>query len=335
MKYALDYLLGSKYPKVILGSHPKGWGAGFFSFIPETGSSLPVARQLAKTGRCPFIRFQLWWQDNHNFNGQEDKIYEQARKVRKLIKDFPEIRFEVSPACEHKWKRAKADQVCDEVAKILQGLPNVEVINSPWLGGGGELSNKYKNEVHRADNSVPTRGRFNFSYDGKAAVDMPVSKDKRRWRRAEWFFMWTHQLNLRRNEKDKTPRAERKARPTKELIESLVFLATKKGKTNIQKGWLAKSHAEEIVDKHGNVLHRSNKLMVLSDIKAASCELIDSMGRIVASAPYGGVINGNEHRYYFEKWGYQLAQKYGLLKVVINGKSYGTINAGFREGYFR
>jgi hypothetical protein len=328
MKFAIDYLGGARYGDIILKAHPKDFGAGFFSFVDGFGSSLPVARKLASTNRCPFIRFHLWWRDNHNFNGYEDEIINQAEDVRKLVKDFPKIQFEVSPACEHLWRKEKADLVCANVEKIFKGLSNVEVINTPYLGGGGQLSSKYKNEVHRADNQVPRQGRFNFSYDGRSAVDSPVSKDKRRWQKAEWFFFWTYQLNLKRNEKDRTPRKDRKAKPTKELIESLAYLATEKGRTFIEKGWLLKSHAEQIGD---TPTARENKVLVLAPIKASKCELITEDGKVVARAPYYGSFE-KLHRYYFEVWGYKLPKR---VRVVINGKSYGIVNPGFREGYFR
>lgn len=331
MKFAIDYLAGAKYPKTLIEAHPDGFGAGFFTYVDGFGGSLSTASKLLSSGKCPFIRFQLWWRDDHDFSNSESDILRQAKKVkRKIALKYPDLKFEVSPACEHKFKRAEADKLCKKVSEIFKGCKNVRVINCPWIGGGGELSRKYKNEVHRADNRVPG-GKYNFSYDGIACVDKDVTADLRRWKRARWFFFWTYQLNLKRNEDDKTQRKNRKVRPTRELIESLAFLATKKGSTQISKNWLAKSHAEQTNDKPTD---RENRLLIIAPIKSSHCELVDSNGYVVARASYYAPYENDRYRYYFRKWGYQLA-KFGLLGVYINGKKYGTINPGFREGSFR
>jgi len=327
MKYGIDYLAGARYGEVILKTHPDGWAAGFFSYVDGFGSSLGVAKKLLKTGKCQFIRFQLWWEDDHDFNGKDEKILEQSREVKKLAQEFPKIQFEVSPACEH--KLSNPDSLLDKVAKVYEGMKNVEIVNTPWIKGGGRISNKYKNEVHRDDNMLPPRGKFNFSYDGINCFDSDVSQDKTIYKKADVFFFWCYQLNLLRNDKSpRPPRDKRDVRPTKELLESIHFLATNKGKTSINKGDLAKSHAEDIKG-----LNRSNKLMLILAEKADAVHLVKG-NQTVASAKWAGKHEG-KNRYYFEKWGYKLAKEHGLLKIIANGKTLGIINAGFREGYFR
>lgn len=62
---------------------------------------------------------------------------------------------------------------------------------------------------------------------------------------ADVFFLWIPQFNGRKTKSDSTPRPERKAWPSQELVNSVAFLATQRGSVRILQNTLWKSHAEQ------------------------------------------------------------------------------------------
>lgn len=310
-EFGFDTLAGAKYPKVVR-SIPNQYGIGVFA---ETfGDAFPLVKNELYRGRV-WVRVQFIWSDTHSF-GDKD-IPTLKRLARKYAPLCNTGRLEISPFCEHNVKNP--DKYLDIVAKAM---PGCEVVNTPWQGA---FSKKYKNEIH-GNHSIP-QGKYNFSYDGTNAVDSNVEAFKSKHSRASKFLFWHPRFNLKWSMKDSTPRPQRKALPTVEFTNSIIYLTTSKGKTSIPKNWLIKSHAE----KHDAADLKGDKLLIISPIKSSKIVLKRDRKQI-GTLPYYGTFEGGGYRYYSPTFGYKLGAN---LDVVINKKKYGNINAGFRDPTFR
>lgn len=309
-RFGLDTLAGVKYPKVVR-QIPNEIPIGVFA---ETfGDAFPLVKKEIYAGRS-LVRVQFIWSDTHSF-GDKD-----IPTLKRLAKRYAPLcvsgRLEVSPFCEH--NVAKPDKYLDIVARLM---PGCSVVNTPWRGG---ISRKYKNEAH--GEHAPYKGRYNFSFDGTNAVDTNIEAYKARHSKADTFFIWNPRLNLKWSMKDTTPRPERNAIPTKEFVDSLIYLFQPKGQTSIPKTWLIKSHAE----RHELNDFKGDKLLIIAPVKTDKIELKQG-GKVVERLMYYGPFDGGGHRYYARRMGFQI----GKVDVWVNGKKVGNINAGFRDGSYR
>jgi hypothetical protein len=299
-------------------------------FLSTFGNALPAIEAVLATGRCPHVRIQVLWSDTHSFGDKDiPAITKGARQCQAIKKKFPNVTVEISPFCEHNLNAP--DKYLDIVAK---NAPDCVPVNTPWKG---KLSTKYKNEVH-GSHKPPSTGRYNYSYDGTNCVDSNVEKDKTTHGKSDVFFFWHPRFNLKWSMKDKTPRPERRAFPDSYLIDSIIYLHTQKGKTNLPlKTWLQKTHA----DRHQQIDPKGDKLLIISPIKSKEIQLRTRNGQVVDTLRYYGSFDGGGYRYYSGTYGYLVAQKAKriqgdpLCEVWVNGKKHGVVNPGFRDSTFR
>jgi len=102
MKWGLDYKAAAKYQRVILRHHPEGWGAGGFVHVDGWPNSISTFDKLLKTGRCPWLRLELAWADDHRFTDKYIKVVEKnAKLARGLMEKWPGIELYISPVTEH------------------------------------------------------------------------------------------------------------------------------------------------------------------------------------------------------------------------------------------
>jgi hypothetical protein len=331
MIYGMDWLALARYGRIAKAEHPRGWAVGLFGDPDLFGDPRPALIELLKVAKAPICRVQLMWDDDHVY-GDKDlaKLQRLAAWYEDIAKQFPLIKFELSPFCEH--NVTNPDRYLRWVKNYA---PSCEPVNSVYQGA---LSVKYKNEVH-GTSKMPPKGRYNFSFDGNSCVDSDSSEMKKRHGKAEVFYWWTYQFNLRKNDNDPTPRPDREAVPTPELIDSVVYLKNKRGRVSLPKDWLYKSHA----DQHAAPVPepRAFKPVMICPLKVPSLELVADNGQVVAVMPYYGPFADGRHRYYAPAMGYQLAEKAKriqgspLVRVVADGKVQGFINPAFRTGGFR
>jgi hypothetical protein len=336
MLYGLDYLAGARYRDVILREHPEGWAAGFFSNVDGFGPSWGVIRDLLSTGRCPLLRIQALWDDAHQWRpGHEQVILRQIPLANKLKADFPNVEVQFSPFCEHNLKGAA---LRDLFAKVRQRAEGLQLVNSPYLGDFLFDANVI-NECHGTKKS-PNRGKVQYSFDGTSAVDANTQKMKDDWNMAHVFFFWVPQFNLRKNTDDKTPRAQRKAVPTGQLIDSVIYLHQPKGKTSLGNQHIWKTHA----DQHNAPVPepRALKPVLITPVRANRAELVAQNGQVIEISSKAFPFADGRFRYYFPTFGYQLAEKARriqngspVVSVVVGGKAIGTVNPAFRDGSFR
>lgn len=328
MIFGLDLLGAARFPRIALKGLPNDWAVGVFH--DTFGNVGSLVKDLAHSGKPRVIRVQLVWSDSHSFGSAEQaKAIKAAKFYEPLAKKYPEIRWQLSPFCEHNLKAI--DPILREIKKAA---PHCEPVNTPW---NGVLSKAYLNEIHAGHH--PILGPHNFSYDGKSSVDSNVTKDKREEKSAEIFFFWVPQFNLKLTVTDKTPRPERKAAPTLELIESVVFLSTKRGKVSLPKGYIWKTHS----DQHEAPVPepRACKPVLIAPQKIQKFRLVDASGVTVGELPYFGVFDGGGHRYYLGDWGYKVAlearKRTGspVVGLFAGTTKVGEINPGFRAGTFR
>lgn len=201
MKLGIDYLGAGgnrRYRNRICKFHPKGSAAGFLCRASGWRNGIRAARQLAKTGRCPVMRIHGLWLDNHNFERKHIRVaVRQAKKVAKLAKRFPQIKFYFSPWLEHR-EQSLFDKCA---AKCKAVLPcSVDIVSS------GPRRDGYIHEVHH---SGPSQSPYFYSYDGADMRRENVRGDKILHRDARLFFGWIPQCNGRAHLNDTTPRRKR------------------------------------------------------------------------------------------------------------------------------
>lgn len=325
--YGLDYLGLPKFVDLAVREHPEGWAAGCFA--NTFGDALPAVRKLLETGRCPLFRVHLLWSDAHNFGASDiPTVRRLARQYEVLKRAFPSVTIEISPFCEH--NLANPDPYLEIVA---QEAPSCRPVNTPWKGG---FSRKFKNEVH-GTHAAP-RGEYNYSWDGNSCVDGDAEKSKAVHKNAQVYFWWHAAMNGRKNDSDKTPRPERKAWPTSDLIDSMIYLRTTAGEVKYRRNFLWKSHA----DRHETPPEpRAYKPVLIMPLKAKRVELVADNGQVVAVAGPALPFADGRFRYYWPDFGFKIAEKAVRIhgkptaKLVVDGRAVGVVNAAFRGGSFR
>lgn len=339
MKFGIDALGGARYRDTCLKNHPVGFGFGIFSFVDGFGDGLPTLDVILKRNLAPWARVHLAWKDGHDFKESDIKfVAHEAKRLRSIILKYPDVQFYVSPICEHKadsklwWKFANA--VKKELAGCKYTLVNTS-INGLVVNDEGVI-----NERH---GQGPKGKRTAFSYDGDNAFDSDVETDKNAFNAAgaEYFFLWNCQFNLRKKLDDKTPRAKRKCIPVKEQFQSLAVLAEPKGPTqSLVKGLIYKSHSDQHDDKPQG---KDQKPVIITpmDIDPPRVQFMRGTNVVLKSTerqPYNEKkpdgSNGKQigWRYYFLKWGYQIAddplELWGKGKLAI-------LNPAYRDFKFR
>ena len=331
MMYGLDQLGAAKYADLVVREHPENFAFG--CFYDTFGNALSVIERVAQTGRCPLIRVQLMWDDNHNFT--VDDIQTAARKaqnIQKLAVKYPSVKFQVSPFCEH---RLRLPFLNNLAAKIKVAAPACEYVNSPIPGG--DIMPEEVNEFHGVEKKPRRCKKYQFSFDGTSAEDSDVEAYKANYKDAKAFFLWSPRFNGRWEDNDKTPRPQRKGWPDSNFIDSIIYLSHPRGSCKLAANHLLKSHSEN----KGNGDPRAEKPVYICPVKARSIELVASNGQVVASLRYFGTYTDGRFRYYASEMGYQIAEKCKriqgdpLTQVRINGKIFGIVNCGFRFGSFR
>lgn len=335
MIFGNDYLAGNKYRKQVVANHLKGAAAGIFFLVDGFGPGKPLAIDLAESGKCPVIRFQLMWKDNHDFKRSDfNTIISRASEVEKLAVKYKNIEWRISGACEHKMNLADARELA-RLCKIA--APSCVYVNCPMTGGA--VLPEEVNEFHGAEKLPRKVPRMQFSFDGTSCVDINISEYKKNYKNAEIFFLWIPQFNGRKTTKDTTPRAQRLAYPTGELIRSINALAEDRGDTSF-KG-IYKSHAEQTKNITEDDL-RGNRPVIIIPQDVTKILFIADNGSIVATASYGGPFSGGGFRYYAKDYGFMIARKavkiqgHPFVRIKAGNKVLpGKINPSFRDGSFK
>lgn len=309
----IDTLGAPKYPNE-LRAIPNHFGIG--SFAQTFGDFFPVAKKELERGREK-IRVNLTWSDTHSYGDRDiPVIKKEAKRYQILCKLYPG-KIELATFTEHNLNRP--DKYHDIVQK---SAPDCTIVNTPWKGA---LSKKYKNEIHGG--GKPPSGAYNFSYDGTNSVDSNVSAAKSLYRASDMLCMWHPRLNGKWNMADKTPRPQRQAWPSKELLQSLIYLFTERGTFTLEKKFLVKSHSE----RHNAGDIKGDKLLIISPYKTDSIKL--KHGALTeATLPYYGPYTEGGFRFYSSSMGYKLGAN---LDIWQGGRIRGTINAGFRGLSYR
>ncbi|NDF13039.1 MAG: hypothetical protein EB060_09540 [Proteobacteria bacterium] len=333
MMYGLDYLGGAMYADVILREHPEGWAAGFFA--NTFGDAWETIARLLATGRCPCVRIHAVWQDDHRYNAKRDDpvIMRELERANKLKSTFPQVQVQFSPFCEH---TITGTALTALFAKVKKAAGDLVLVNSS-LKGATIPASVGINEVH--GKAGAPRGAYNYSFDGQSCVDADVEATKERHKRAGIFFLWAPQFNGRKNLNDKTPRPERKAYPTSQLIDSVIYLHRTRGTVSLPSNHLWKSHA----DQHNapKPEARALKPVYILPIKADRVELVADNGQVVAVSGGAQPYEDGRWRYYFPDFGYVMAEKARRIHakptctVRVGGKVVGTVNPAYRAGVFR
>lgn len=336
--WGLDALGGVKFADLLKREMPERWMLGIFT--NTFGDAYPLVEAIAKQDRVVGIRLNLAWSDNHTFtNGDFRKIQREAQKYAPLIRKFPQINWYVSGATEHQLSAADAAELYKIVSNETQGATYV---NNPWQNKGAFLdatAANLINEVHGADASPPRKfGRFAYSCDGSDCFDFDIISMKEKMQEAEYFMFWCCQFNGRMKADDKTPRPQRKAWPTSELIDATIYLHNDAGELNPPKKAVVKPKADQhMVPAEPRAL----KPVVIIPQRGDRLEAVADNGQVVAVSERPQPFADGRFRYYFSQFGYQIAEKakriHGgtTVSLRINNKIIGAVNLAFRQGEFR
>lgn len=330
MIYGLDHLGGAKYGDLLVREHPQGWAAGFFA--NTFGNAWPMMQKLATTGRCPQIRMHAIWEDDHTYNPRKhDPIIMRELKQAKKLAQSSGIEVQFSPFCEH---NIKGQQLKTLMTKLLNESGQVLIVNSVWKG---DFYQGVINEVH-GDHSKPAQGVYNYSTDGSDCFDIDIEAMERKHDSASTFYFWTSQFNGKKTASDSTPRPQRKAWPTSQLIDATIYLSTRQGDVSLPKNWLNKPKSDQHLMPPEP---RALKPVMIAPIKAERIELRVHTGQIIAVSSKPQPFADGRWRYYFDQYGYQISEKAKrisgspVVDVLAKGKVYGTCNLAFRQGGFR
>ena len=336
--YGIDYLAGATYKDLVVKSHPKGWGAGFF--LNTFGNAWPVVKALAETGNCPVIRVHAIWDDLHQYRvGHLDLIKKELKKCCNIAKKFPSIKFEFSPFCENNFTSLQSDEVFSTCKKIIKKQEvKIKLVNCIWQGKFILNDPDIINEVH-GTHIKPKKGAYNYSFDGLDAYNADTQTIKNNYTDANIFFFWTISLNLKKKANEKisvADRIKRNYRPKTVHIEALEALAKDKGSDNVPKNWIVKPMSEDCEDM------KSNKLLLLIPKKSSNVKLIrnNSKNAEIETLKRFDPPVDDKYRYYAQKAGYEYVKK-NACKVSIDGKiqtSNGieiVFNPAFRGGSYK
>lgn len=318
--FGVDTLAGVKYPEIIR-QLPSRYATGYF--YKEFGVAKKQIEADLKAGR-KFIRVQgLWAGKSHNYT---DSHREESLKIAAVINSIAGakgIRIFYSPFCEH---RKAASYMAPLLDEINRRFINLIAVNSPI--SGGQWVNGVVNEIHNRDKppGMP-KGLFIFSMDGLHQPDCDITGYMQYASNPNCiaFLAWALQNNCKRNAKDTTAAMDRKCLPTHDLHLSMLFqLENTKKKVKLAAGHIIKTHSEQ----HKDVDPRANKLTYVgpkgsrpNKVRVGSLELVAS-----------GRTDDNRPVFRSSKWAYKLGR---VVRVVVDGKSVGTVDQPFREGEWK
>jgi len=329
-----------QFQDIVLREHPGGWAAKAFTQKSVFGDPMTFIQKLLDSGRCPLIGLNLQWKDSHVFTEADARVAQlEARRWKPIIHRYPSITWHVSGATEHSMPRDRATRYRDVVMGEIP-FSNVQYVNQPLRMGAlvdGAINERH-GEVAFAHG--PHAGLYSFDFDGTDCFDIRVEDYKAKFANASVFWWWTSQFNLKFNVDDKTPRPQRRAIPTPELIDAIIYLAnTNQGAVKMPPKWLNKPKSDQHKVPPAN---RELKPVMIVPVNVPRLELVADNGQVVEVSREKDKFNDGRFRYYFSsRYGFQIAEKakriqgHPVLKVRANGKIYGTVNPAFRQGEFR
>lgn len=328
--YGIANLGLAKYADTAVKGHAQGFAN--VTFTNTFGDAYGAIDKLLATGKVPFQEYNLLWKDNHTFTKKDFPfIVKEAQKYAKLAQKYENVQCAFSGATEHTLNKKDAT---DLAKKVLAVIPERCVyVNNPWEGKGAFIdpSPRIWNEVHGSEAHVPkVGGKYIWNADGSDVFDFDIEKLKARFSNAEVFVFWTSQNNGRKNRNDPTPRPQRQAWPTVELLEMEAFLATSQGKVKLPN---SKYTVKPKADQHSVPPEpRALKPVFVFPIKADRLEL-KANGKTVITSSKSEPFADGRRRFYFGDYGYKivLKAKQAVLDVFANGKKIGTANPAFRQ----
>lgn len=320
MQFGLDILGAAQFPREALRALPKGFALGFFA--NTFGNAWPVIKRLANSGKFPRIRVHAIWEDDHKYiPAKHDKqIKREFQTFLEIAGMNPGIDWQFSPFCE-------ADGDLRPILKELREFSG-RLVNSVWRAPLVKPALAI-NEIH--GDKPPAGSLYNYSTDGESVVDLDMISLREKHRLADTFYFWHAAFNGKLNDTDRTPRPERKAWPTAQLIESIAYLANPVRAASIPEGCIWKSHA----DRHMTPPEpRAYKPVYIAHTKQDEMVLRNTAGKVIARMPYGGLYqDGKRHLYRLDRYGYEVAMQNDNRLVTIDGQ--GKVNPAFRAGIFR
>lgn len=325
-KYSLDLLGAAKFPDEAISATPREFGVGLFTGRETFGDGMPVVRRLLTKG-VPLIRLNLKWSDSHSFSTRDfPGIVSEAARFGPLF-EGKTTNCRVSGATEH---QLSAKDAKDLALRVLAVLPQHCIyVNQPYGRGAFISGPRIINEVHGPASRVPS-GPYSFSYDGTDAFDSNNTADKQKFNKAETFFFWTSQFNLRFNRNDKTPRDKRRAIPSEDLIRASAYLAKDRGAVSVPSQLTLKPKSDQHqIPAEGRAL---KPVFIIPGNVGGDRLTLKRGGYSITSSKAEAYADGR-NRYYFPEYGFKITNKAGgNLDLIGRGKKLGTVNPAFRSG---
>lgn len=345
MNYGIASLLGGRYKDTVLKYHPVGYGISIFTKVSGGGDGLQVVKELLALPKkkVPFAELNFCWEDSHNYGEKNyNHVRSEAKRARSVIINNPNVIFYCVPVTECRLSESDWRKFEQIVVKEIGDLPNVKLVHSPIKTG------KFKGVINVYHHE---RGGDAFNYDGASAYDADVQSDKDAYANAEYFCFWIPPFNGnrkvfkagdRRDRLDFIKREDRVFWPVPEDYKAIEALAKNKGKTKTNiKGLICKSVSDRHTPKPSGKDCKPVYITPLN-VKPERLEL-KLRGKVIATSsskmPYNEKkpdgTNGRQigWRYYFAKWGHQIANE--PCELWGGKKLLAIVNPSFRDFNFR
>ncbi len=349
--YGQEFLGAAKYASFAIKNLPSGRCGKTFS--KEFGPSQSILAEWADQKTHPIVATQgLWRGGVHDYSGAKilTEGLKELEKFAKIAENYKDQEFQFSIYCEHKLKTVQLETVFSEQWKIVSGIPNITLVNTPMSGGDllkagafGIPANRLLNEIHGTwnPNTLPF-AEYMWACDGLPAQDCDIQKYKNRHVAATIIWLWMQQYNCKKKVDETTPISQRTVKPIEKQVTSLEYLFPIKGGTKLVSGTLAKTHA----DQHGNKpIGREQKPVIISKVDAEKIEYISSTGKLIHTAKRTGNYTDGRPLYRAEIWGFEIQKKATdqgatvLTELVaVKGRrrtKLGNVNPAFRENEWR
>lgn len=294
MIHGFDCLAAARYPKILLTNLPNDWFWG--GFLNTFGNAWPLLEKLGQRGQHGVRIHAVWSDDNHKYKPRthDPIIAKEWERTKDFARRYRNTQVIFSPFCENNFTTKQNRKVFnallnDEEAK---SIPNLSLVNSIWKG---VTHPKIPTERHGSKSSASGIGIY--SYDGESEFDANVPEVSEKFKKAEIFFHWVPQFNLKSKVDDKTAREQRKAKPKAKHFETLKeYVRRDRREHNVPKNWIWKPVSEKDV------------ICVIAPEPRMKPLIETEGGKVVDSFGYFGKFEGGGYRYYSSKWAIDLPQ---------------------------
>lgn len=311
----------------------KGSAIGVFdsAWPGNFGDPYQKVRKILKSGKVILLRVQIYWSYQHK-PCPLSTLKKALPRWAKLQKEFPLVKFYISPSCEYDASTPK--KLVSDWIKEIRKYPGLSPVLSPM---GGPTVPLVPVEKH----GDKVRGADAVSLDGQSAADCDFAALLSANALALYFLAWIPLYNCAAAGNTATP-PNRKDAPTVKDVKAVDALFDPCTYGDLKKPQLYKLMAEDHADSTDP---RERKPLLILKKKAPFCEILDSKRGLITKFPYYGTYLDQGHRYYSGSgarlYGYEIAEiarkntGSDVITARIGNEEIEIGSAQHRHGYYQ